>query len=66
VNVCVCVWVGVCVYVCVCERERERERESVRIVCRSVNVGQGLMYRVTKTHRMPYPYRSFSAQEPYN
>jgi len=23
-------------------------------------------YRVAKTHRMPYLYRSFSAKEPYN
>ena len=27
--------------------------------------GRGL-YRVAKTHRMPYLYRSFSAKEPYN
>jgi len=25
-----------------------------------------LRYRVAKTHKMPYLYRSFSAKEPYN
>ena len=73
-SVCVCYrkWVGVsecvcvCVCVCVCEREREREKKSVRIVCRSVNMGQGRMYRVAKTHRMPYLSRTISAKEPYS
>ena len=26
----------------------------------------GLRYRVAKTYRMPYVYRSFSAKEPYD
>ena len=41
-------------YECMRERAREKERERERC------------YRVAKTHRMPYLYRSSSAKEPYN
>ena len=35
-------------------------------VCCSVLQCVGWLYRVAKTHRMPYLYKSFSAKEPYN
>jgi len=38
--------------------------EQVLTICGSNFVA--LDYRVAKTHRMPYLYRSFSAKEPYN
>ena len=39
--------------VSVSESVRKRERR------------EGAQYRVAKTHRIPYLYRSFSAKEPY-
>jgi len=50
VLVCVCVCVCMCVCACVC-------------LCVDVLIS---IYRVAKTHRMPYLYRSFSAKEPYH
>ena len=46
----------------VCARQRERQRDT-HITCEHF-VNQS--YRVTKSHRMPYLYRSFSAEEPYD
>jgi len=45
------------------ERERKREREKARE--RERERERERDYRVAKTHRMPYLYRSFSAKEPY-
>jgi len=58
------------------EKERRRAKESKRAseqegqrycVCeRDCGSRQESIYRVAKTHRMPYLDRSFSAKEPYN
>jgi len=60
---------------CVCLRERACARERLgesRGQEREINLEEEsatvrvCFYRVAKTHRMPYLYRSFSAKEPYN
>ena len=63
VRVCACVceylclgvgeWVWVWVGACVCESNGTHAHK------------KNETYRVAKTHRMPYFYRSFSAKEPY-
>jgi len=68
VRVCGCVDVFVCVRVCVCVCEYTRDRDVQMISainpCVCVRVC-GYVYRVAKTHRIPYLYRSFSAKVTY-
>jgi len=59
-------------YVTEGEKERERERECVCVfvcVCAKFDTFEHYQvrtqYRVAKTHRIPYLYRSFSAKEPH-
>ena len=53
-----------CVCVCVCACVRAFARAKMRLKANSTQFMH--VYRVSKTHRMPYLYRSFSAKEPFN
>ena len=52
-----------------CEWKRKRDRKRKRETGAGREQGgdgKYKRYRVAKTHRMPYLFRSFSAKEPYN